>query len=59
MSNGCDECNDYDDGRICLDCRAMKAQVAHLEKVIEEASDLLEQYAPPAKFRTWEISSRC
>lgn len=37
---------------------ALRTEIARFEKVIEEAHDLLEQYAPAAKFRTWEISSR-
>lgn len=32
---------------------AMKALIARLEKVIEEASDLLERYAPAAKWHGW------
>lgn len=53
-----DDDDDYDDGD-CLECAYLEVQIAKLEKVIEEAHDLLEQYAPAAKFRTWEISSRC
>lgn len=37
----------------------LREEIGRLEKVIEEAHDLLEQYASAAKFRTWEISSRC